>query len=297
MAIFPNYTLPKYKSPVRITKPYMKPNRFADAIIGGIGAYTNMQGMNLKKQMFMAQMAQQQRKIQEAKDLQDAKIAALDRHAMSLGTTGPREVEGPQGGVMAIGGTEQTSHPGWSAVADFYKAGFPLGSATSLAQPFFPKNQSSIDPSRYATQMNTIDNRAHTSGERLVKQLMPVFESEVLNQDYIPDTRGAFKKFFLDEADTDVEAEEVFTSGLRNELGDIAMHIAKKYKMDSNAMIHIRKKLASIIAKYKESGPLKKDDLQSILTEFDDSIASGDLSVNPTPAQILEHLRRKQAKK
>ena len=75
------------------------------------------------------------------------------------------------------------------------------------------------------------------------------------------------------------------------------MHIAKKYKMDSNAMIHIRKKLASIIAKYKESGPLKKDDLQSILTEFDDSIASGDLSVNPTPAQILEHLRRKQAKK
>ena len=63
MAIFPEYAMPKYKSPIRITKPYQKPNYLADAIIGGMGAYTNMQGMNLKKQMFMAQMAQQQKAI------------------------------------------------------------------------------------------------------------------------------------------------------------------------------------------------------------------------------------------
>ena len=70
MAIFPEYAMPKYKSPIRITKPYQKPNYLADAIIGGMGAYTNMQGMNLKKQMFMAQMAQQQKAIadKQAKD-------------------------------------------------------------------------------------------------------------------------------------------------------------------------------------------------------------------------------------
>lgn len=63
MAIFPEYAMPKYKSPIRITKPYQKPNYLADAIIGGMGAYTNIQGMNLKKEMFAAQMAQQQKAI------------------------------------------------------------------------------------------------------------------------------------------------------------------------------------------------------------------------------------------
>ena len=65
MAIFPEYAMPKYKSPIRITRPHINPNYLADAIVGGIGAYTNMQGMNLKKQMFMAQMAERQRQVQE----------------------------------------------------------------------------------------------------------------------------------------------------------------------------------------------------------------------------------------
>jgi hypothetical protein len=72
MAIFPEYAMPKYKSPIRITKPYQKPNYLADAIIGGMGAYTNIQGMNLKKQMFAAQMAQQQAAIAKQQTTDDA---------------------------------------------------------------------------------------------------------------------------------------------------------------------------------------------------------------------------------
>ena len=142
MAIFPNYTLPKYKSPVRITKPYMKPNRFADAIIGGIGAYTNMQGMNLKKQMFMAQMAQQQKAIADKQAQQDALVAQLRNESMSANPQTNLGVQGYLGGAGPnFEPTQRVTNPTFAAIANFHETGLPIGNATSLARLLHPQAQ------------------------------------------------------------------------------------------------------------------------------------------------------------
>jgi len=138
MAIFPEYAMPKYKSPIRITKPYQKPNYLADAIIGGMGAYTNMQGMNLKKQMFMAQMAQQQKAIadKQAKDQMEADIYTQQR-------TGPGRTGVGIQGYLGDAGPNFTQPMGISAVDQRVAAALAGGAnpmrALSVADSLYPR--------------------------------------------------------------------------------------------------------------------------------------------------------------
>ena len=300
MAIFPEYAMPKYKSPIRITKPYIKPNYLADAIIGGIGAYTNMQGMNLKKQMFMAQMAERQRKIQEQKDMQAAAVNALRQESMSVNPQSTTWDLGLDYGdnMMEQPPATTVTNPTFAAIANFHETGMPIGQATQLAQLLHrSKQQSFIDPTQYASRVGAIDNRAHPWGKRLAEHLLPVLEDEVFTQDYVPDTRAGWKKLFAGDADEDTQAEDAYVAGIRNQIGDAAMGIASKYRLDNQTLMSVRAKLSDIIKKYKQAGPLKQETVQKILTDFDESMAKGDLSLNPPPAQVLEYLRRKQDKR
>jgi hypothetical protein len=70
MAIYPKSSIPKWQPPVRITRPYIKPNFLADTIGQAIQGYGTIQNANLKNRMFTAQLARQQQR--------DA-IAAEDR--------------------------------------------------------------------------------------------------------------------------------------------------------------------------------------------------------------------------
>ena len=142
MAIFPEYAMPKYKSPIRITKPYIKPNYLADAIIGGIGAYTNMQGMNLKKQMFMAQMAERQKAIADQKAQQAALVAQLRNESMSANPQTNLGVQGYLGGAGPnFEPTQRVTNPTFAAIANFHETGLPIGHATSLARLLHPQAQ------------------------------------------------------------------------------------------------------------------------------------------------------------
>jgi hypothetical protein len=61
MAIFSKTQFPKYQSPIRITRPYIKPNYLADTINSAIQGYGSIQGMNMQQQLFNAKLAQQQK--------------------------------------------------------------------------------------------------------------------------------------------------------------------------------------------------------------------------------------------
>ena len=65
MAIFPRTQIPKYQNPVRITRPYIKPNYLADTINSAIQGYGSIQNTNMQRQLFNAKLAQQQK--QEAR--------------------------------------------------------------------------------------------------------------------------------------------------------------------------------------------------------------------------------------
>ena len=146
MAIFPEYAMPKYKSPIRITKPYIKPNYIADAIIGGIGAYTNMQGMNLKKQMFMAQMAQQQKAIadQKARDQMVADLYTQSR-------TGPGRTDAGIQGYLGDAGPNFTQPMGISAIDQSVATALAGGAnpmrALSIGQALYPQAKQLNAPS------------------------------------------------------------------------------------------------------------------------------------------------------
>ena len=61
MAIFSRTQIPKYQNPVRITRPYIKPNYLADTINSAIQGYGSIQNTNMQRQLFNAKLAQQQK--------------------------------------------------------------------------------------------------------------------------------------------------------------------------------------------------------------------------------------------
>ena len=56
MAIFSRTQIPKYQSPIRITRPYIKPNSLSDTITSAIQGYGSIQGMNMQQQLFNAKL-------------------------------------------------------------------------------------------------------------------------------------------------------------------------------------------------------------------------------------------------
>ena len=76
MAIYPRTQIPKWQAPIRITRPYIKPNYLADTITSAIQGYGSIQNMNLQQQMFNAKLAQQQ-KQQDRYDATQAGLQSL----------------------------------------------------------------------------------------------------------------------------------------------------------------------------------------------------------------------------
>jgi len=71
MAIFSRTQIPKYQSPIRITRPYIKPNSLSDTITSAIQGYGSIQGMNMQRQLFNAKLkeaadAKAQRELDQA---------------------------------------------------------------------------------------------------------------------------------------------------------------------------------------------------------------------------------------
>ena len=91
MAIFSRTQIPKYQSPIRITRPYIKPNYLADTITSAIQGYGSIQNMNLQQQLFNAKVAQQQKQQQRY----DATQAGLQHLGGNFGVPIPNPPSPP----------------------------------------------------------------------------------------------------------------------------------------------------------------------------------------------------------
>ena len=137
MAIFSKTQFPKYQSPIRITRPYIKPNYLADTINSAIQGYGSIQGMNMQQQLFNAKL----------KAAQDAKLAqqTLAKQIGSMGaTTGP-DTFVSEGG-MGMDDVDMTRVPGvttpnptMAAISQLMQSGATLPQASSLAQALYPR--------------------------------------------------------------------------------------------------------------------------------------------------------------
>jgi hypothetical protein len=94
MAIFPKTQFPKYQNPIRITRPYIKPNYLADTITSAIQGYGSIQNMNMQQQLFNAKLAQQQ-KEQAIQDANKAAYQQLIQQQIGTPAGPPRMVGGP----------------------------------------------------------------------------------------------------------------------------------------------------------------------------------------------------------
>ena len=137
MAIFSKTQFPKYQSPIRITRPYIKPNYLADTINSAIQGYGSIQGMNMQQQLFNAKL----------KAAQDAKLAQ-QKLAIEIGTlgatTGPDTYTSPGG--MGMDDVDMTRVPGvttpnptMAAISQLMQSGATLPQASSLAQSLYPR--------------------------------------------------------------------------------------------------------------------------------------------------------------
>ena len=117
MAIFSRTQIPKYQNPIRITRPYIKPNYLADTINSAIQGYGSIQNTNMQRQLFNA-------KLKAAADTraQNALDQAAARQAMGLVGTGaqaavdPITYMGPMGAGPMVARTGSPAVPGMSAL-------------------------------------------------------------------------------------------------------------------------------------------------------------------------------------
>jgi len=96
MAIFSRTQIPKYQNPIRITRPYIKPNYLADTITSAIQGYGSIQGMNMQQQLFNA-------KLKEAADakaqneLDQVTYRQMMQQQMGTPAVNPAPYVGPMG--------------------------------------------------------------------------------------------------------------------------------------------------------------------------------------------------------
>jgi len=103
MAIFSRTQIPKYQNPIRITRPYIKPNSLSDTITSAIQGYGSIQGMNMQQQLFNA-------KLKEAADtkaqneLNQVTYRQMMQQQMGTPAVNPAPYVGPMGaGPMMLG--------------------------------------------------------------------------------------------------------------------------------------------------------------------------------------------------
>lgn len=94
MAIYSRTQIPKWQAPIRITRPYIKPNYLADTITSAIQGYGSIQNMNLQQQLFNAKLAQQQ-KAQQREEATQAAYQQLIQQQIGTPAGPPQMVSGP----------------------------------------------------------------------------------------------------------------------------------------------------------------------------------------------------------
>ena len=103
MAIYPRTQIPKWQAPIRITRPYIKPNYLADTITSAIQGYGSIQNMNMQQQLFNAKLkAAADAKAQQ--ELNQATYRQMMQQQMGTPAVNPAPYVGPMGaGPMMLG--------------------------------------------------------------------------------------------------------------------------------------------------------------------------------------------------
>ena len=159
MAIFPRTQIPKYQNPIRITRPYIKPNYLADTINSAIQGYGSIQGMNMQQQLFNAKL----KAAADAKLAHDAEQATLRGMFTNMAPTQQQEFfyEGPQMG---------SAHPQMAANPMVTQPGMNMPTAISAAMQQNP-NMDIGSLMKYAGAINQIHNpQRGLTWQDLVKQ-------------------------------------------------------------------------------------------------------------------------------
>jgi hypothetical protein len=105
MAIYPRTQIPKWQAPIRVTRPYIKPNYLADTITSAIQGYGSIQNMNMQQQLFNAKL----KAAADAKAQQELNQVAAKQYIMGIGAGAqpalqPAPYVGPMGaGPMMLG--------------------------------------------------------------------------------------------------------------------------------------------------------------------------------------------------
>jgi len=162
MAIFPRTQIPKYQNPVRITRPYIKPNYLADTINSAIQGYGSIQNTNMQRQLFNAKL----KAAADAKAAQDAQQATIRSMFTNMtnvpanATLAPQMVAGPH-----MDNTQMMSVPGSPAIP-----GMDVPTAISAAMQQNP-NMDIGSLMKYAGAINQIHNpQRGLTWQDLVKQ-------------------------------------------------------------------------------------------------------------------------------
>ena len=103
MAIFSRTQIPKYQNPIRITRPYIKPNSLSDTITSAIQGYGSIQCMNMQQQLFNAKLkAAADAKAQN--ELDQVTYRQMMQQQMGTPAVNPAPYVGPMGaGPMMLG--------------------------------------------------------------------------------------------------------------------------------------------------------------------------------------------------
>ena len=160
MAIFPKTQFPKYQNPIRITRPYIKPNYLADTINSAIQGYGSIQSMNMQQQLFNAKL----KAAQDAKLAQEAQQATVRSMYTNMAPIQQQEMfyEGPQMG---------SAHPSMApAYGITTQPGMNMPTAISTAMQQNP-NMDIGSLIKYAGAINQIHNpQRGLTWQDLVKQ-------------------------------------------------------------------------------------------------------------------------------
>lgn len=149
MAIYSRTQIPKWQAPIRITRPYIKPNYLADTISSAIQGYGSIQNMNLQQQMFNARL----KAAADAKAAQDAQQATVRGMFTNMAnvpanaTLAPQMVAGPH-----MDNTQMMAVPGSPAIP-----GMDVPTAISTAMQQNP-NMDIGSLMKYAGAINQIHN-------------------------------------------------------------------------------------------------------------------------------------------
>lgn len=238
MAIYPKSSIPKWQPPVRITRPYIKPNFLADTIGQAIQGYGTIQNANLKNRMFAAQLAKQQQAAMDKQAYQKDISSLIMDAANQRGKVSPDTWTSPGGhgmdqtDMVRVPGV-RTPDPTLATTAQLIQRGMPIGQALSLSQSMNPQRGLTFqDLKKYRTfglwadqdaakNQAIIDALAKRTGTNLNLGISGLGEGDI--HDYQISPAGEPLEFASDPATILRSLFPQVTSGWRDKEGNLAL--------------------------------------------------------------------------